>query len=92
MTNQEPRQLKLTKRQMRYVQGRLAGKSKFQAALLAGYSLHSACNAAYNIERRGRGGDPDIRKIVDFMEAQQAQERNGRENEKQRPAQVQPDQ
>src|SRR5262245_57743835 len=72
MTKQEPRELKLTERQLRYLEGRLAGKSKLQAALAAGYSLHSACNAAYNIERRGRGGDPSIRKVLEFLERKQA--------------------
>ena len=72
MTKRELKELKLTERQLRYFVGRLAGKSKLQAALDAGYSRHSGCNAAYNIERRGRGGDPSIRKVLDFLERKQA--------------------
>lgn len=100
MTKQEPKELKLTERQLRYFVGRLAGKSKLQAALAAGYSRHSAINAAYNIERRGRGGDPSIRKVLDFLERKQArkildfldrqQARNGAEPKN--ATEVQPDQ
>lgn len=39
--------------------------SRRQAALLAGYSVPSANNVAYNIERRGRGGNPIIRLCED---------------------------
>ena len=100
MTKREPKELKLTERQLRYFAGRLAGKSKLQAALAAGYSRHSAINAAYNIERRGRGGDPSIRivlgflergharELLDFLDRQQA--RNGAEAKS--ATQVQPDQ
>lgn len=41
----------LTRKQRLYVEGVLAGKTKYAAALAAGYSQESARNAAYVIER-----------------------------------------
>lgn len=41
------------------------GMSRRQAALAAGYSVSSANNVAYNIEGRGRSGNPLITLLVD---------------------------
>jgi hypothetical protein len=63
----EVMQVKLNRRQRLYVEGLGAGKSKRQAALDAGYSIGSANNAAFNIERRGRGGNPSVRRALALM-------------------------
>ena len=84
--------LKLTEKQYWYIAGVRAGMSRRQAALAAGYSISSANNVAYNVERRGRGGNPIIRLLMDFIRREQACEGNGAAKNEQCPAQVQPDQ
>lgn len=83
---------KLTEKQYWYIAGVRMGMSRRRAALLAGYSQSSADNPGYNIERRGRGGHPIIRLLVDSIRRRQARERDGAETKEQFPAQVQPDQ
>jgi hypothetical protein len=90
-------ELKLNRRQRLYVEGVRAGKSRRQAALDAGYSLSSANNVAFNIERRGRGGNPIMRYFWDLLKPPQkarnsASVGNGSEARRQFPPQVQPDQ
>ena len=68
---------KLTEKQYWYIAGVRAGMSRRRAALAAGYSLSSADNPGYNIERRGRGGNPIIRLMLDRIRREQAVERDG---------------
>jgi len=64
-------ELRLNERQRRYIAGVRAGKSRRQAALLAGYSPSSANNPGYKIERRGRGGKPIMRYFWDLLKPPQ---------------------
>ena len=57
-----------------------------RAAIFAGYSPSSADNPGYNIERRGRGGNPIIRLVMDSIRREQTLERDGAGNKEESPA------
>ena len=81
--------LKLTEKQYWYIAGVRAGMSRRQAALAAGYAPSSANNPGWNIERRGRGGNPVMRY---FWEMLSASVRNGSKPNGRSQPEVQPDQ
>ena len=78
---------RLTEKQYWYLAGLRIGMSRRQAALAAGYSISSANNVAYNIERR-----PRFRLLVDRIRRKQALEGKGTAKNEQFPTEVQPDQ
>ena len=78
---------KLTEKQEWYLTGLRAGMSRRQAALAAGYSVSSANNVAYNIERR-----PRFKLLVDRIRREQALQGNGAKKNQQHPEEVQSDQ
>ncbi len=79
--------VKLTEKQRWYLAGLRIGMSRRQAALAAGYSISSANNVAYNIERR-----PRFRLLVDRIRREQVLKGNGAAKNEQSRGQVQPDQ
>lgn len=90
-------EVELTDKQYWYVLGVRAGMSRRQAALAAGYSQSSANNPGWNIERRGRGGNPALRYFWDVLKPAKktrnfAGEGNGSKRKGQFQTQVQPDQ
>lgn len=78
--------LRLTEKQRWYIAGVRAGLNRRRAAIFAGYSPSSADNPGYNIERRGRGGNPIIRLVMDSIRREQTLERDGAGNKEESPA------